>query len=536
MPIDYESRFAGEFLDFGGRAYNVHHPALAGGAAGDGVADDAPALAAADARGPAEGSPGRTYRVASNVVLAHGWRPNGSVLLPAAGVTVRVTGPVDAGAYRWIDLALGGRVAFGPAATDAVLPEWWGAVGDGVALDSDAIQAALDAVPAQGGTVALRGTHLVDAVRRPLTPKSGTRLLLSPGAVVSVQPNGSPNYEAIRIVGVADVTVEGGTIVGDRGRHAGGRGEWGHGIFTANASGVRILDVRIRDCWGDGVTLGSAHPRNGDQLLGLSQHVYMRGVVCESNRRNGLSVVGCHDLLAEQCTFADTHGTAPQAGIDLEPDNATFQNRDLTFRRCTMRGNASYAVLCDVGGRWTSGVTFDGCTLESGREGGALWFTPSPGRPNTLVRCAIHGPIVHVAYTTLDDCDVVHDGSHANPRAFDCADDAPLVVRASRVRVSSGAIFGHFAGSRSEAHRKLIESTSFTQVGNALEDGAALLAPPPAGFVTFRDCRFLHSGPQPAHGYRVDPRAFGSDEVRAEHCYIDPALVERGAPSGWFTR
>lgn len=97
--------------DHGGAGYNVHSSRLSTVAVGDGTADDRAALAAADALGPAEGSPGKTYRIASNLTLANGWRPNGSKLKPASGVTVTVSGPVEAGLYQWIDTSLGGVVA-----------------------------------------------------------------------------------------------------------------------------------------------------------------------------------------------------------------------------------------------------------------------------------------------------------------------------------------------------------------------------------------------------------------------------------------
>ena len=40
------------------------------------------------------------------------------------------------------------------------------------------------------------------------------------------------------------------------------------------------------------------------------------------NRRQGLSITSARNVKVEDSTFADTHGTPPAAGIDLEPNNA----------------------------------------------------------------------------------------------------------------------------------------------------------------------------------------------------------------------
>ena len=52
----------------------------------------------------------------------------------------------------------GGSVSFGDGFVEAVYPEWWGAKSDGSTDDTDAIQAALDAVPKGGKIVFNRGS------------------------------------------------------------------------------------------------------------------------------------------------------------------------------------------------------------------------------------------------------------------------------------------------------------------------------------------------------------------------------------------
>ena len=72
----------------------------------------------------------------------------------AKDAVLSIKGPVTAAA---VHIFTGdGRVAFLPGAVEHVYPHWWGAVGDGLADDAPAIQAAVDALPS-GGTVRFRG-------------------------------------------------------------------------------------------------------------------------------------------------------------------------------------------------------------------------------------------------------------------------------------------------------------------------------------------------------------------------------------------
>jgi hypothetical protein len=66
---------------------------------------------------------------------------NNGKLSPAYGITVTLDCVIDAGPWKIFD----GEGTFnGSPGVDAVYPEWWGAVGDGIADDTKALQAAAD--------------------------------------------------------------------------------------------------------------------------------------------------------------------------------------------------------------------------------------------------------------------------------------------------------------------------------------------------------------------------------------------------------
>lgn len=241
-----------------------------------------------------------------------------------------------------------------------------GAHGDCEHDDTAAFQRAIDALPPAGGTVEVpAGTYLIDA-ERSVRLRDRTHLQLAPDATLVAKPNDAERAYVLYVYQVADAEISGGRIAGERKRHRGTKGEWGHGIQVRGASRVTVRDMHISDCWGDGICIGAAKRGKGPSVL--SEDVVIADVVCTGNRRQGLSVGNSRKVRVYDSEFAYTSGTSPQCGIDIEPDRPG-STRDVVIRNCHVHHNASYGILAFLR---TYDITIADCLIENNRSCGIV--------------------------------------------------------------------------------------------------------------------------------------------------------------------
>ena len=104
-----------------------------------------------------------------------------------------------------------------------------------------------------------------------------------------------------------------------------------HTISILDSDNVKIKNFEIAYGGGDCVYVGSLNCRN----------ILLEDLDCHHGWRQGLSVTGCHNLTVRNCKFNDTKGTAPECGIDLEPnypDGVTGLTKIL-FENCEFNRN-----------------------------------------------------------------------------------------------------------------------------------------------------------------------------------------------------
>lgn len=319
-----------------------------------------------------------------------------------------------------------------------IRPEWFGAMGDGVANDTAAF-AALSAVVnlRGGGEVDLRPTTYIVGAQTPTlgqgrvfgfvpapildfdkctTPLvirgNGAKLKCADGLRYGTfdprsgapTRNALPYYETGQrstpywaMIQVRDCTgsieIRDVELDGNSPRLRIG-GPWGDVGYQIGASGVALYDnvgvERVISVY------AHHHPLDGIMLDGADVDRVGRSlfenVRCEDNGRQGCSIVGGRGYDFVRCNFARTGKAGifspPAAGCDVEAEGGK-KVRSLSFRDCEFSDNAGVGLLLESGdGR---DAVFQTCRFI-GTTSWAAW----PRKPGLQFRdCLFVGPIVN---------------------------------------------------------------------------------------------------------------------------------------------
>ncbi|MBQ4142508.1 MAG: right-handed parallel beta-helix repeat-containing protein [Thermoguttaceae bacterium] len=147
--------------------------------------------------------------------------------------------------------------------------------------------------------------------------------------------------------------------------------EWRHGLSILSSKNVLVQDLTIEYTGGDGIYLGVC------ERGVTNENVTIRRVDCNENHRQGISVISAKDLLIEDTLLRNTNGTAPQAGIDFEPNHNTEELTNCVMRRCVCEGNYGdgyefYLPNLDRSSPAVS-ILLEDCVSRGNRRNGIFW-------------------------------------------------------------------------------------------------------------------------------------------------------------------
>lgn len=257
---------------------------------------------------------------------------------------------------------------------------------DDLTLVGGKIQTFVDALASNGmAGVMLPGTYRSD---QPVDVASNTTLFLHhvtlreyDTALGGSQPG--QGRSILRLANATNVLLEGGILNG-RKASISGTTEFKHGIEIRGGGGHTIRDMVLEDCRGDGMFFGrwtEAAPYDPPKDC-LIERVTMRGA-----HRNNLSVTCGRNLTFVDCIFEDADGTAPEAGIDIEPNNVNEECFNITFVRPIIRNNDGNGYMTHPGAAGTLSVPRGRYTLINPTitGNGGMGVSLSGGNDTTLI-------------------------------------------------------------------------------------------------------------------------------------------------------
>lgn len=129
--------------------------------------------------------------------------------------------------------------------------------------------------------------------------------------------------------------------------------QYRHCVLLMSCTNINIYGLKLMDSGGDGIIIASW---SGVAYQRYCENIFLKDLWSDNNYRQGISVISAQHLRVENCWFSNTVGTAPQAGVDIEPNQPFERLIDIVFEKCRFTGNTG-------GGIKVTPISIDSTTL-----------------------------------------------------------------------------------------------------------------------------------------------------------------------------
>jgi hypothetical protein len=190
----------------------------------------------------------------------------------------------------------------------------------------------------------------------------GIHLKMDIGAELKALPRVSTSNRAIiQVEAASNTTISGGTLNGQRFTDTNLKIT---GMLTKNSPNIRVMDVTIKNCKGDGFSFYSS--RGNDSIDSYATNVKV--IDCGYS---GLSIGGGYNTYVTGCEFSGMDVGLPMCGIDIEPEGTDNIAREIVISECLFREN-EYAGIIFGGGKGGKNIIIDSNLLVSKSGSGII--------------------------------------------------------------------------------------------------------------------------------------------------------------------
>jgi len=206
--------------------------------------------------------------------------------------------------------------------------------------DTAIFQKSLNKTAIKGQTLEIpAGTYNV----RPLYIPANSSVVLDAGAVIQATAGYGENDHLLNISDVQNVSISGtpGQSIFRMRKAEYTSGEFRHCLAIEGATNVTIGGIQCNDSGGDGAYIGEGRQ-------GYSANIKILNSGFDNNRRQGLSLISGRDIVITNCTFSNTSGTAPSAGIDIEPNQTSDFLQDIVIDHSSSTGNEGSGLVFGI--------------------------------------------------------------------------------------------------------------------------------------------------------------------------------------------
>ncbi|WP_162088616.1 right-handed parallel beta-helix repeat-containing protein [Chryseobacterium aquaeductus] len=176
--------------------------------------------------------------------------------------------------------------------------------------------------------------------------------------------------DVLKIYDAKNVEIINPVIIGSRYLKTEQTGQWNGGISVLNSSNVTIINPKITESFGDGITIGS---EDG----GFSENVIVKGGWIDTARRNGISITSGKNVTVQNILVSNTYEHEPEAGIDIEASWNKDRLEDIFIKDVCTYNNSSMGISINLNGLATdkiqevkfTSITIDGHEDIESRHG-----------------------------------------------------------------------------------------------------------------------------------------------------------------------
>jgi hypothetical protein len=193
--------------------------------------------------------------------------------------------------------------------------------------DSTVVQNALNQTAANGTTLEIpAGTYNVN----PLIFPNHASVVLDAGVIIQATTGYTSYQHLVNIDSVSNVSITGvqGSSIFRMNKAEYTSGEYRHCMDIEGSSSITISGIQCNSSGGDGLYIAG------------SNYVTVTNSGFDNNRRQGFSLISGSNITIDGDSFTNTSGTAPQDGIDIEPNNGSGLLSNIIIRNSTSSGNA----------------------------------------------------------------------------------------------------------------------------------------------------------------------------------------------------
>jgi hypothetical protein len=221
----------------------------------------------------------------------------------------------------------------------------FGSAGNG-GDDTAVFQNAIDSTAVNSETLEIPASSTPYNVR-PLTIPSNSRIVLDAGVVVQATSGYSAGQRMINIVDVSNISISGtpGKSVFQMRKSEYTSGEYRHCLDIEGSNNVQVSGIQCNNSGGDGLYIGAGRQ-------GFSDSVTVSNSGFDNNRRQAFSLISGKNITISGCTFTKTVGTAPQDGIDIEPNSTDDVIQNIKIVNSSASGNSGDGLSISL---WNSG-------------------------------------------------------------------------------------------------------------------------------------------------------------------------------------